>query len=147
MTPTRLDIGALQTEVHHAGEAVMLAVGWARTADDCFRHDPPTPAELEQAIELVEEEVMRARTAGPNDAVLRASGAALREVADAAGAGDTLTLDPVEQLFQRVASESLGNPAARRGLPAGRRFVATVLILREFMHHRGFASVRFDAAP
>ena len=31
----------------------------------------------------------------------------------------------------------------RRGLPAGNRFIATLLILREFMHHRGFASVCF----
>jgi hypothetical protein len=31
----------------------------------------------------------------------------------------------------------------RRGLPAGNRFIATLVILREFMHHRGFASVCF----
>ena len=146
MTLARLDIGARQTEVRTSSEVVQLALGSALTAEAFFRHDPPTPTELESAIDGVEDEVMRVRQRLPGDAVLQAHGAALREVADAAGVSDALTLDAVEQLFQRLASASLGNPVARHGLPAGKRFVATLLILREFMHHLGFTAVRFGVA-
>ena len=58
-------------------------------------------------------------------------------------AGEAATIEAVERLFQRLASASLGDPMARRGLPTGNRFVATALILREFMHHLGFTSITF----
>jgi hypothetical protein len=147
MAPTRLDIGARHTEAHTGDVAAQLALGWLITPQACFFHDPPTPAELERAIDVVEEEVMRTHRAGPSEPLLRASGDALREVAKAAGGADRLALDTVEQLFQRIASVSLGDPSAGRGLPSGARFVATLLILREFMHHGGFTAVAFADSP
>jgi exopolyphosphatase/pppGpp-phosphohydrolase len=145
MTTTWLHVGAAQSEVRSAAAVLQLAIGSAATAAVHFRHDPPTGPELEHAIDAVEEEVMRARTLAAGASSLVASGGALREVAVALGAADSATLEAVEQLFQRLASSSLGQPAARRGLPEGPRFIATVLILREFMHHLGFTSVRFAA--
>jgi hypothetical protein len=145
MRSTRLDIGARHTEAGQGDEVALLALGWAITPEACFFHDPPTPGELERAIEVVEDEVMRTRHAGASDPELQAGGEALLAVIEAAGGADGLSLDAVERLFQRIAAESLGNPAARHGLPAGNHFVATLLILREFMHHQGFASVRFAA--
>jgi hypothetical protein len=85
----------------------------------------------------------------PPGSVLFAAGAALHELGGAAGATgekETVTLETVEQLFQRLASASLGDPIARQGLPTGSTFAATLLILREFMHHLGFASITFPAA-
>ena len=62
-------------------------------------------------------------------------------------AGPTLSLDAVEQWFQRQASASLGHPGAMAGLPGGPAAAATLLILRECMHHLGHASVTlFDPA-
>jgi hypothetical protein len=58
-------------------------------------------------------------------------------------ANEAVGLDEVEQLFQRLASASLGNSAARLGLPSGNGFVAATLILRELMHHLGFTWVEF----
>jgi hypothetical protein len=147
MAPTRLEIGAHHTEARTGHEAAKLALGWVATPQACFFHDPPTPAELERAIDVVEEEVMRTRVARPSEPSLRASGDALRDVANAAGGADRLSLDTVEQMFQRIASVSLGDPSAGRGLPSGVRFVATLLILREFMHHGGFTAVDFADPP
>lgn len=50
-------------------------------------------------------------------------------------------IEIVESWFQRLASASLGQPGALWGLPAGREAAATLLMLREFMHHRGYASI------
>jgi exopolyphosphatase/pppGpp-phosphohydrolase len=149
MDPAVVEIGARQTMVRVAGGATPLALGFELTAEAHLRHDPPTPAELERAIETIEDELMRARRALPGGMRQRllAQGAALNEVARAADARAELPLDAVERLFQRLASEALGDPSARQGLPAGNQFVASVLILREFMHHLGFTSVRFEARP
>jgi len=139
-----------------AATQAAVAPGWQEIADGSFRHDPPTPYEFEAAIETVEDALMRARTAIPAASVLVASGAALREVAATAGAagavgagpgtGIGLGLDAVEQIFQRLASASLGNPAAAHGLPVGKPFAATVLVLREVMHHLGFAAIVSDTS-
>jgi exopolyphosphatase/pppGpp-phosphohydrolase len=121
-------------------------LGSLATTERFFKHEPPTPHELESAIDAVEDEVMRVRGMIPLGSALVAAGAALQVFGRAAGvieAEEAATIEAVERLFQRLASASLGDPMVRRGLLAGNRFVATALILREFMHHLGFASVTF----
>ena len=54
-----------------------------------------------------------------------------------------MTIETIEQWFQRLAAASLGRPGAMQGLPAGREAAATLLILREFMHHRGHSEITF----
>ncbi|CAG1019123.1 hypothetical protein BURC_03979 [Burkholderiaceae bacterium] len=61
--------------------------------------------------------------------------------------GPAMTIEVVEQWFPRLASPSLGHPGILHGLPAGREAAATVLVLREFMHHRGHASIVAMEAP
>ena len=61
--------------------------------------------------------------------------------------GPTMTIEIVEQWFQRLASASLGQPGALQGLPAGREAAATLLVLREFMHHRSHTSIVAVEAP
>ena len=153
---TLLHIGEHDTVVLIGGDAApdttfTLALGSSRTANAFFHHDPPQPAELESAIDAVEDEVMRARAVLPNGATLVTTDSALHELASIAGhpamGGQAITLDALERLFQRLASASLGNPGALRGLPSGREAAAVLLILREFMHHLGCASITVVDAP
>ena len=151
---TLINIGAEQTQLvsgfGSTSQATMnLALSSETTALQFFKRDPPAPHELERAIDAVEDEVLRARPMIITGSALFAGGAALDEVGEAAGAtveSECIPLETVEQLFQRLASASLGDPIARRGLPAGNRFAATTLILREFMHHLGFGSITFRGA-
>ena len=153
---TLLHIGAQHTWVLTGRDvqpdaALTLAIGSTKTADAFFRSDPPTPQELEAAIDTVEDEVMRARTLPADDATLVTADAALRDLAgvDATPTphGKTWSLDAVEQMFQRLASASLGHPTALQGMPAGREAAAVLLIVREFMHHLGYESITvLDAA-
>lgn len=146
---TALDIGDRQTDVvvRH-GEVVearlTLSLGARQLAKGIFRHEPPKPAELESAIDAVEDQLKTAvdvAAAGSSLVLLGPVARQLAQVRLADGGSATIGLETIESLFQRLASESLGNPAARRGLPAGNAFVAAVLIVREFMHHLGFGSV------
>jgi hypothetical protein len=56
-----LHVGAERTTSAHA----TLALGWHSIARDHFRHDLPSPLELENAIAAVEDEVERAHDAIP----------------------------------------------------------------------------------
>ena len=109
-----------------------LDLGAARIARACFHHDPPTSHEIERAIDLAEDEIMRLGRPADVIAKLWSTAPALR--AWSAVSGPTLTIEIVEQWFQRLASASLGQPGAMRGLPSGREAAATLLVLREFMH-------------
>lgn len=55
-----------------------------------------------------------------------------------------LTLDEVEALFNRLVAVSQGRPGSQESLPTDVRFLAAMLILREFMHHLNFAQVTLE---
>ena len=146
-------IGACETTLASGtgGEpdgTVALAIGARNTAQDHFKHRPPTPGELENAIMVVEDELARARATIADGAVLLSGDAALREVARLAGvtgvadrAELSVRIDAVEGVFDRLAAVSLGRPASSAGLPEDNEFAATLLILRELMHHLGFSAL------
>ncbi|WP_332745800.1 hypothetical protein [Hydrogenophaga sp.] len=128
------------------GRSLALDLGSASTAQRFFRGDLPTPLELERAIDHVEDELMRATAWTAGRSTLVTDHPLVRALAQAEGqAGAVLTRDVVEGLFQRLASGALGDPSALRGLPAGKEAAASLLILRELMHHLGFSQV--EVAP
>jgi exopolyphosphatase/pppGpp-phosphohydrolase len=121
-----IDIGARYTVVvvrlgTSTDVRLELPLGARLTAAAFFRHDPPQPAELEAAIDEVEDQVMRVAGKLPKGSSLLATGSFAGEIRHAVNTNDhanmAINLDEVEQLFQRLASASLGNPAARQGLP------------------------------
>ena len=145
-----LSLGADETGVAVGASAVpdatiILGVGSRKTASDHFKQSPPSPGDLEATIEVVEDEVTRVLALLPGGAELVTADGSLRQVAYAAGQdGDAdivLSVEQVERTFERLAAVSLGRPAAREGLPEGHDFAATLLIVREFMHHLGFSRI------
>jgi hypothetical protein len=120
----------------------VVAVGARGLAEELFRHDPPTPHEIEQAIDRVEDALA---ASGVKQAVrgdLLTRDPQLHALLGLHTGGDRVTRDEVELRFQRLASASLGHPGLRDGLPADPAAAAALLILRECMHHLGYAGVR-----
>lgn len=139
MAPARLRLHAQATVIEFDdGPTVTLPVGPSGLAAAVLRHDPPTAAELEHAIDRVEDALAGSRLAAADRGELVISDALLLALPgfDAPGAG--LGRDAVEALFQRLASRALGTPVAAAELPHGRDVAAALLILRECMHHLGF---------
>ncbi|MEX0960298.1 MAG: hypothetical protein WDZ63_13530 [Burkholderiales bacterium] len=141
---------AVATGTHARPAAVLtLGIGSRSTSAAHFHHDPPTPLELENAIAAVEDALLPVRDTVSEDCALLTTDAGIRAIALAAGLPDqpeiTLTREAIEETFNRLAAVSFGRPAAHEGLPAGGAFAATLLILREFMHHAGFATIAVRA--
>lgn len=123
-----------------------MAIGSHSTAREFFKHAPPSPLELENAIARVEDEVTRARTLVQAGPTLYTTDAAIRAIAVLSGVTEEatqmeLSIDAMERTFDRLTSVALGRPASHEGLPENNPFAATLLILREFMHHLQFASI------
>jgi len=147
---TVLHIGAESTTVISGSAAepattLALALGAQKTAREFFRRSPPTPLEMENAIVTVEDEVVRALSIVKKGSSLFCADAAVREIAVLAGVPESarmiLSLDAMERTFGRLAAVAEGRPAVREGLPDNTEFAATLLILREFMHHLRFFSI------
>jgi exopolyphosphatase/pppGpp-phosphohydrolase len=120
---------------------VTLQVGAQALAETVLRHDQPTPAELEHAIDLVEDALVGLHLAPTDGDRLVTADALLLALPGFGAHGGSLTRDAVELLFQRLASRALGMPMAASELPPGRETAAALLILRECMHHLGFDCV------
>jgi len=151
---TVLHIGAQQTTVlsrngTSTATPLLLDLGAQKTAQQFFRHAPPTPYELENAIAAVEDEVMRVQPQVARDSRLVTSDTVIRDLARLAGvapaASMQLPIEAMEQVFQRLSALSLGRPASQDELPSDTAFAATLLILREFMHHLQFTSITIQA--
>ncbi|MBI3546502.1 MAG: hypothetical protein HY081_07925 [Gammaproteobacteria bacterium] len=147
---TVLHIGMEQTALaagsgSEPGATLVLEIGSQKTAREYFKHVPPAPHEMENAITAVEDEVIRARAMMKNRSQLFTADASIREIALIAGVPEsaemTLSLDSVERSFERLAAVTLGRPASREGLPTSTTFAATLLILRELMQHLKFQSI------
>jgi len=123
--------------------AGVLAIGWGTIARDYFRRDQPSPLELENAIAAIEDEIARARSSIAADRAVSTQQETVRDIALAAGiapgAEMVLTIDAVEHAFERLTRPP--------GIAGDRRFAATLVILREVMHHLRIDSVVVAAAP
>lgn len=126
------------------GILVTLGPSPAALAEACFRHDPPTASELEDAIDVVEDSLMAAKAPLSSGAGLTAFESALRSLPGLEAVGATLGRDAVEALFQQLASIAQGMPNKGHAVAADREVAAALLITRECMHHLGFESLRVE---
>lgn len=134
------------TLVSPDGSEVVAATGLDALAGGVFRHEPPQPAELERAIDLVEDALMATRLPHAERGELVTSDPWLSTLHGLVLEGARLSREQVETLFQELAAVSLGRPAGQSGLPEGRQAAAALLILRECMHRLGYLAVRRSPA-
>jgi len=146
----RLHIGQEQTVItlmgaHAAERVLVLQIGSQKIAHNYFHHIPPTPDEMETAIMVVEDEISRIRHDIPAGSQLFSDDPQLLNIALLAGVASSkspsLPLAAMERTFDRLARVINGRPAHAEGLPNEGSFAATLLILREFMHHLAFEKI------
>ncbi|HEN3579592.1 TPA: hypothetical protein U5D98_002834 [Yersinia enterocolitica] len=145
-----LSIGHESTTVVTGNSAMVFAeqrltVGSHNVALRYFKHNPPTPDEMENAIMVVEDEVIRISPAVNKTSQLITTDGYIAEIAHLAGlptqAEIVMSLESVERMFDRLAVVMMGRPATSEGIPADNEFAARLLILREFMHHLQFSAI------
>jgi len=123
-----------------------LEIGSVKTAREFFNQFPPTPGEIENAIQVVEDEVMPLHKLLIPGSGLYSTDTSIKEIAEYAMSEDNkdeliLTRDSMERVFSRLAAIITGLPASQDVLPASNEFASTLLILREVMHHLGFMEI------
>ena len=109
-----------------------LAFGTRAIQPGPFHHAPPTPLELERAIMVVEDELMRiAPMIPPGLPLTLRSKPSLAEVLG----NNLMSRDLVEQAFGQLTAMAEGDNLATRQLPREGELAAVLLIVREWLHH------------
>lgn len=121
---------------------VVLPVGADTIAKQLFRHDPPTPGEIEQAIDWVEDGLASTGLKQANRGALQTQELRLLALLDLDAGRPKIAREEVESRFQRLASISLGHPHSQHGQSPDSVTAAMLLILRECMHHLGYDSLK-----
>ena len=134
------------TETKKPEKIWVFDMGTEKTARDFFIHIPPTPGEVENAINYVEDEVMPLHKLLTPDSGIYSTDERIREILQYAGFEENqdkliLTRVNLERVFSRLAAIITGLPSSQDVLPASNTFAATLLILREVMHHLGFKDI------
>ncbi|QWT47117.1 hypothetical protein [Azospira inquinata] len=120
-------------------EGLALPLGYAELAS-LFPHRPPRPEEWEAAIMAVEDQLAPARPRVPSAGRLWCADPLITALTAlvAGDAAPALAREALEQCFQRLCQ---ARPGGSAGLPEGPEFAALVLVLRELLHHYGYAGV------
>ncbi len=144
-TLASLHIGPTHTTLTIGPRQVSLALGTTGLARAHFRRWPPTPLEMENAINDVEDQLAAAKGDVSEQLQLETADAGIGTIAVSAGIqGEppfSLDRDDVERAFNRLVDIAEGAPATAPA-PAPLEWAATLVILREMMHHWSIASVQ-----
>jgi hypothetical protein len=124
----------------------LFEIGTEKTAREFFIHNPPTAGEVENAIQVVEDKVMALHKLLTTDSNLYTLDARILEIArvsafEESEQGTILSIQDMEHAFTRLAAIISGRPASQDILPTTNAFAATLLILREVMHHLRFTNI------
>ena len=125
---------------------ISIPVGYQLISERFFKHTPPTPDDIEFAINYIEDEIERIIPKIPQDVVLYNANSFIKHIASLCGAETDAVMilmrDQLEYLFGQYAEISMGRPARASETDTTPLFYAQLLIFREFMHHMKFPSVK-----
>ncbi len=125
---------------------VVLPIGSKKTPEDFFRHVPPTPDEIEYAINFLEDHIIPCRSELSVNSALYSVSPTIQEIAsqwekDIATETTILPIKEMEGIFSRLSAIITGRPYSTDTLPETFEFAASLLILREIMHHLSFHNI------
>jgi hypothetical protein len=118
---------------------IYLPIGYEQIAAQYFEHNIPTVAEVDYAINVIEDELMSNKSLISNNAMLICSDKILIDIlTQNIELKNIFTRQEIEDLFSKYANVSMGEPLSRYNLDINPNNYATMLILREIMHHLNY---------
>ncbi|MCK3685093.1 hypothetical protein [Maribellus sp. YY47] len=127
-----------------AERRITLNLGYRTVAETFFKHLIPNEAEIDHAINFIEDEIMRHNELFEANDTLFTSDNKVVGIFSKNGLSDLhYSRQTTEDLFSSYARVIMGAPASLLNAEITRDDVAIILILREVMHHLGFTELTF----
>ncbi len=136
-----------QFTVNNIPEQYALNLNYKELATRFFSQEIPSEAELEYAINFIEDELMRETALHNRKSRLVTNDTAILELFENNGRRvPILSRQNIEDIFSTYARVVRGTPAASLQVNAKRNDFALLLLIREIMHHLGFAWLELQEA-
>ncbi len=122
-----------------------------KMSEQFFHQGSLTASALEHAIEWTEDHLQLAKFTKPDAASLLTNDPHVKRLYEAAGIkgveGALLHVGAVEHIFSRLVMQANGQAPGQDALPSSGVFYASVVVVRELMHHLGFPVIQlFDGS-
>lgn len=114
-----------------------------------FTRIPLDALALERAIEWIEDRIQEARLTLPEGSQLSTSDPdiqVLKQLANIEESGAALHVDAVEQMFSRLVLQAFGQSPTTQNVSDSTRVFATVVLMREILHHLRFERIYIKQA-
>jgi hypothetical protein len=125
---------------------IRVSVGPGELARKYFRNARPGESAIESAIAEVEDLIMPMRPLVPRHSRCATGDPRVSRIAEVLQVPPEpwrcLRTDAVEQCFNRWVAIALGRPATQDTIPMDPEFAASLLLLREWLHHFSFENIR-----
>jgi hypothetical protein len=139
------EAAVLHSSAHPNMPSVRIAFSHADMEKRFFPQGQLRPLHLERAIEQVEDSIQAAHPDWPKGTKLFTQETDLQTLASVAGVSEgsqrVLHVDAVEQTFSRLVMQAMGQAPHQEALPDSARFFASVVFVRELMHHLHFPQI------
>jgi hypothetical protein len=139
------EAAVLHSSAHPNMPSVRIAFSHADMEKRFFPQGQLRPLHLERAIEWVEDHIQAAHPYLPQGAKLFTKEADLQTLALVSGVSEgaqrVLHVDAVEQSFSRLVMQAMGQLPHQEALPYSARVFASVVFVRELMHHLHFPQI------
>jgi len=139
------EAAVLHSSAHPNMPSVSIAFSHADMEKRFFPQGQLRPLHLERAIEQVEDHIQAAHPDWPKGTKLFTQETDLQTLASVAGVSEgsqrVLHVDAVEQTFSRLVMQAMGQAPHQEALPDSARFFASVVFVRELMHHLHFPQI------
>lgn len=136
MTSPLFDITENSTIFNLAdNKQLSIDIGYQPVINNYFKQTFPTPYTTEIAIIVIEDTIEQIKPIWQPINKIVTSNKQIKYIASYFNSTQYLTIEQVELLFNRVADVIAGSPKREREFPDSIEFIATLLILREVLHH------------
>lgn len=125
---------------------ITLPIGSEQMVRKYLKHEIPTEAETEYAINYIEDELMSKKELKNQGEVLVYNDPDVHEILQKNGMeGNSISRKTIESIFTEYAYIVMGRPASLGITEFNALDFATLLLLREITHHLNFEEIKFSA--
>lgn len=118
-----------------------LPIGYLTIAHQFFRHDIPSPYEVEMAIATIEDHIQATPALHHIASEFDCHDPYLQQIMQLAGVENKMSQSEIEQVFNRVADVVSGSPKREGEFPEEKNFISYLLIIRELSHHLNIENI------
>lgn len=126
-------------------QKITLNIGYELVANRHFKRDIPSEAQVEYAINDIEDALMSRKELVNQNQDLLCNDQILSDIISKQGETKSdFTREEIENLFSKYAYVSLGDPVSRIQSDIEPNDYAYILILREITHHLNFKHIKLE---